>query len=87
MKKLVLLAAVTVYCCETKPAVVPHYQDVVKFRFTGENAFYAKACEDKAVVIGQLSSGDEYHLLLKCGTLYRPIWVKADDIVSVLSKN
>ena len=87
MKKLVLLAAMAMYCCETQPAVVPRYQDVVKFRFTGANAFYEKACEDKAVVIGQLSSGDEYHLLLKCGTSFRPIWVRADDIVAILSKN
>lgn len=87
MKKLVLLATMTTYSCETQQAVVPHYQDVVKFRFTGPNAFYEKACEDKAAVIGQLSSGNEYLLLLKCGTSFRPIWVRASDIVSVLSKN
>lgn len=86
MKKLVLLAAIAAYSCETKPAVIPHYQDVVKFRFTGENAFYEKACEDRGVVIGQLSSGDEYHLLLKCGTSFRPVWVRADDIVAIVSK-
>jgi hypothetical protein len=74
----------TTYSCETQPAVVPHYQDVVKFRFTGPNAFYEKVCEDKAVVIGQLSSGDEYHLLLKCGTSFRSIWVRADDIVEIV---
>lgn len=86
MKKLVLLAAMAVYSCETQPAVVPRYQDVVKFRFTGANAFYEKACEDKAVVIGQLSSGEEYLLLLKCGTSFRSVWVKADDIVSVVNE-
>lgn len=87
MKKLVLLAAMTVYCCENKPAVVPHFQDVVKFMFTGENTFYEKACSDEGIVINEISRIREYQLLIKCGTSFIPIWVRADDIVSILPKN
>jgi len=91
MKKLVLLAAMAAYCCETQPTIVPHYQDVVKFKFAGENAFYEKSCNDKGAVIGQIKIGlfsytSEYHLLIKCGNSFKNIWVKADDIVSVVNE-
>jgi hypothetical protein len=87
MKKLVLLATMAAYCCETQSTVAPHYQDVVKFRFTGGNVFYEKACSDKGIVIGQISTGfKQYLLLVKCGNSFKSIWVNADDIVSVVNE-
>lgn len=86
MKKLLSLMVVLASCSKENERIKPRYDDIVHFKFTGENYFYEKACKNVGIVVGQISSGKEYLVLSRCGASFKAIWIPREDIISVVDE-
>ena len=81
-----ILSLITVillsYGCKEEVGPKHYYGTLVMFRYTGDNLFFVKLCQNSGLITGSSRDYKEYQVKIKCGNKTRHIWVWEKDIIA-----